>query len=178
MPDTEQRYYFDTVVLSNFALINRLDLLNRMYKKRLFITTEVVDEVSKGIASGFESLQGILSTITDGIYYLHSLSSQERQLYTSFLVNLGSGEASSIAAAKTVNGIVVTDDKLARNVCRETGIRFTGTIGILKKLYIKDILQSREADSILQEMITHGFYSPVSKISDPGDHESRGTDGS
>ncbi|MEA1911326.1 MAG: DUF3368 domain-containing protein [Spirochaetota bacterium] len=165
MPDGKLHFYFDTVALSNFALVNRLDLLNILHPDQLFITTEVVDEISAGISSGFKPLQGIPDLITDNIFYLHSLSSTERQLYTSLLVNLGAGEASSIAAAKTAKGIVVTDDKLARNVCRETGMELTGTIGILKKLCVRDILQSLDADNILREMITHGFYSPIDRIS-------------
>lgn len=168
MPDPEQKYYFDTVVLSNFALTGRLDLLTIMYKDRLIITTEVIDEISRGISSGFDALQEIINLLADGSISQYSLSSTtgERQLYTSLLATLGAGEASSIAASKTIDGIVATDDKLARNICREKGIKVTGTIGILKKLCMKDILQLSEADSILQEMITCGFYSPVNKISE------------
>ena len=61
MPDPEQKYYFDTVVLSNFALTGRLDLLTIMYKDRLIITTEVIDEISRGISSGFDALQEIIN---------------------------------------------------------------------------------------------------------------------
>ncbi|MCD6397683.1 MAG: hypothetical protein J7L71_09090 [Spirochaetaceae bacterium] len=166
MPDAKLRYYFDTVVLSNFALINRLDLLNILYPGRLFITTEVVDEISRGIVSGFAPLQSILHSIEDGLYFQHILSVSERKKYTSLLVNLGSGEASSIAAAHTVNGVVVTDDKLARKICSESSLNMSGTIGILKKLCLKKIVQSMEADSILEEMIDNGFFSPVSTIID------------
>lgn len=168
MPDPEQKYYFDTVVLCNYALVGHLDLLTIMYKDCLIITTEVIDEISRGISSGFDALQEIMNRLTDGSISQYSLSSLsgERQAYTSLLINLGSGEASSIAAAITVNGIVVTDDKLARKICRETDLKVTGTIGILKKLCMKDILQPQEADSVLQEMITCGFYSPVNEISE------------
>lgn len=166
MPDPEQKYYFDTVALRNFALVGRLDLLTIMYKDCLIITTEVIDEISRAISSGIDALQEIMNLLADGIFSQYSLSSGERQVYTSLLANLGAGEASSIAAVKTVDGIVVTDDKFARNICRERGIKVTGTIGIMKKLCIKDILQYPEADRILQEMITCGFYSPVDKISE------------
>ncbi len=165
MPDIEQRYYFDTVVLSNFAMVKRLDLLNILYSEKLYITTEVTDEISTGISVGYKVLQEILNTVENGTYYIHSLSPLERQLYTTLLTNLGSGEASSISAAKTVNGIVVTDDKYARNICRERGLKVTGTIGILKKLYSGKILQASQADNILEEMIGQGFYSPVNNIS-------------
>ena len=165
MPDPQQKYYFDTVALSNFALVWRLDLLIIMYKDDLIITTEVVDEISRGISLGFDSLQEIINPITNGIFSQYSLSSGEREVYTSLLVNLGAGEASSIAAVKTVDGIVVTDDKFARKICSKKGIKVTGTIGVLKKLCMKDILQPQEADSILQEMVRYGFYSPVNKIS-------------
>ena len=66
MPDPEQKYYFDTVVLSNFALVDRLDLLTIMYKDRLIITTEVIDEISRGISSGFDALREIINLLTDG----------------------------------------------------------------------------------------------------------------
>ena len=166
MPDTKLRYYFDTVVLSNFALVNRLDLLNTLYHDCLFVTTEVVDEISRGIISGFTPLQSILHSIEDGLYFQHTLSVPERNTYTSLLVNLGSGEASSIAAAHTVNGVVVTDDKLARKICSERGLKVSGTVGILKKLYVTKVVQSMDADSILADMIDNGFFSPVSSISD------------
>ena len=67
MPDTKLRYYFDTVVLSYFALVNRLDLLNTLYHDCLFVTTEVVDEISRGIVSGFTPLQSIFRSIEGGL---------------------------------------------------------------------------------------------------------------
>lgn len=82
------------------------------------------------------------------------------------LKNLGDGEASCIACALKRRGIVVTDDRMARNICKEHAIAVTGTFGILKAAYLDGILQIDEADTMLKQMVDFGFYSPVQKISD------------
>ena len=54
-------------------------------------------------------------------------SEQDREL----LRILAPGEASCIAQAKARGGVVITDDRAARQCCHERGVVFTGTIGIL-----------------------------------------------
>jgi len=160
-------YIFDTVVLANFALANRLDLLTTRYGPRLLVLHEVLNEITAGVVAGYFALHAVekalarkeLSTAT-GIS-----SSSERDTYRTLLRTLGPGEAACIAYAKHHGGIVVTDDRAAREHCRDYGLPFTGTIGILKACCRDGQLSPEDADSVLLSMIEAGYYSPVQKIS-------------
>ena len=159
-------YYFDTIVLSNFALSGRFDLLIDRYGPRAQITPEVLDEVSDGIVAGHRELKQIEAAVEKGACSAAPpLSIAERTIYRELLGTLGSGEASCITCAQCRGGLVVTDDRAARNCCSERGVLFTGTIGILKICCREGILAPREADVLLQNMINTGYFSPVDQIS-------------
>jgi predicted nucleic acid-binding protein len=95
-----------------------------------------------------------------------TMSLKERLAYAELLGNLGSGEASCLACAQVNGGIVATDDKIARESCRDRGVAVTGTLGILLAACKDEEISFDDADAALQRMIDKGFYSPVSRISD------------
>ena len=160
-------YYFDTIVLSNFALSGRFDLLMDRYGPRAQITPEVLDEVSAGIVAGYRGLKQIEVAVEKGACSVAPpLSRAERTIYRELLYTLGSGEASCIACAQCRGGLVATDDRAARSCCSEQDVGFTGTIGILKAYCREGILAPQEADGLLQSMIDAGYFSPVDQISD------------
>jgi predicted nucleic acid-binding protein len=70
--------------------------------------------------------------IDDKTFRLTTLSPDVRKIYTGLIGQLGKGEASCIAIAKTRSGIAVTDDRAARMVCQRPEVPVTGTVGILK----------------------------------------------
>jgi predicted nucleic acid-binding protein len=168
MRKRRSRYYFDAVTLSNFALVSRLDLLKGRYGRQLYITGEVLDELTAGAVSGYPRLNGVEKAVHRGEFTLdESLRSpKERTLYGSMLRHLSSGEASCITCAIIRGGIVVTDDRAARDCCTEHRILFTGTIGILKACCMDRTITTADADLILQNMIQEGYHSPVRRISD------------
>ncbi|MDA3915408.1 MAG: hypothetical protein PF690_00340 [Deltaproteobacteria bacterium] len=161
----EKNWYFDTVSLSNFLFSGSDHLVKKRYHKCGFITWEVYDEICAGFVK-YPALQKIESLLENKIFTLISLSDKARQLYPDFIDHLGKGEASCIAAAKISQGIVVTDDRSARQQCRNSHVSFTGTIGILKACVIDEIINLGQADIYLGKMIKHGFYSPVRSISE------------
>ena len=158
-------YYFDSVVVSNFALSKSLFLLIEKYGNHAFLTSQVLDELANGIASGYESLRVVLQAVEEDQFSTAQIQKEEINLYTSLLRTLGSGEASIIAIAKSRGGLVVTDDRSARRASEDLGLSFTGTIGILLRLCKENILTPEKADAILEIMIEKGFYSPVTQIS-------------
>lgn len=161
----ENGWYFDTVSLCNF-LFSRADaLLKTRYHKRGFITWEVYGEICAGFVK-YPALQKLEILLSDKTLTLVSLSDQARQLYSNLIVHLGKGEASCLALAKVYNGIVVTDDRSARQQCNHSHIPFTGTIGILKACVIDGAIDLNQADIYLDRMIRKGFYSPVRSISE------------
>ena len=166
MPRPKARYFFNSVVLSNFALSDTSHLLVERYGKKAVLTSEVLDEIAQGIAAGYESLGTIVDLVTQERFSTAALKKEEREQYTGLLKTLGSGEASTIVSARTRGGIVVTDDKAARNCAKEHKVPFTGTLGILRRLALDEKITAEAADDILDDMIRLGFYSPVRKISE------------
>jgi predicted nucleic acid-binding protein len=159
-------YVFDSVVLSNFALANGLAVLGMRYKGRGVITSEVLDELARGIDSGHSALSAVLDIVADGVFREEHLSLKERQSYMGLLRTLGSGEASCIALVKTRHMTVVSDDRAARAACRDAGVTFTGTVGILVACHGDGTLTMDAADTFLSKMIEAGFYSPVTRLRD------------
>jgi predicted nucleic acid-binding protein len=166
MPEPARDYYFDTVTLSNFALVHRLDLLVARYGRRLRVTQEVLGEVIDGIVSGYSGLAAIEAAVNDGDFgSAEPLSTGERRAFQRLLRALAPGEASCIVCAKARKGVVATDDRLARDCCAAEGVPFTGTIGILKACCAAGTLAPQAADDLLQAMIAAGYHAPVSRIS-------------
>jgi len=166
MPDADHRYFFDTVTISNFALAGCLGLLSRRYGERLCLTEQVLDEIAGGIAAGHVALRSIEPLVEDQVFRHIALTAKERRIFRGLLRQLGPGEASCIAAAVCQQAIVATDDRAARACCAARDVACTGTVGILKACCLNQDLLPREADMLLAAMVSHGFYSPVHRVSD------------
>ena len=166
MPDAATTFFFDSVSISNFALTERLDLIQRRYSTRAVLTSEVLDEIEQGVNHGYQALRDVVRLVDGGVFQTTTLSAAERTVYRALLRNLGSGDASVIACAKLRRGIVATDDRAARTCCEDAGVSFTGTIGILKVCCLTGAIDAEQADGILEGMVRQGFYSPVRRITD------------
>jgi len=167
-PRQKSCYYFDTVTLSNFALVSQTDLLVSRYGSRLRVTVEVLDEISSGIVAGYPALLKIEAAVQRGDFQAEPPLKfpRERKVYRQLLRFLSSGEASCISCALSRGGTVATDDRAARECCIEYDIPCTGTIGILKACCSDKFMSPSEADAILSHMIYKGYRSPVLRISD------------
>ena len=115
---------------------------------------------------GFSEVKTIDELLDNATLKLVSLPRLERKHFQDLIGHLGQGEASCIAYAKEHKAIVVTDDRTARKQCSLMKISVTGTIGILKASVIDGQIPLEQADSVLQKMISAGFYSPIRKIAD------------
>jgi predicted nucleic acid-binding protein len=151
--------------LAIFFCQKRFFILEKRYRKCGFITWQVYDEVSAGIAE-FPKLKHIDKLIKDKTSKLVALSLSQRQEFRELIGHLGKGEASCIAFAKEQNATVVTDDRAARKQCSLMKVSFTGTVGILKASLLDDQLSLSRADEILYTMIEAGFYSPIRSLVD------------
>ncbi|MDP6490525.1 MAG: hypothetical protein QGH42_08665 [Kiritimatiellia bacterium] len=167
MREPAPSYLFDTVTLSNFALAGHFELLIARYGRRAMITPEVLDEVTDGVVAGYYALSEIEKAANEGrIGRTTPLPAPARQTYRELLRILAPGEASCIAHAAVLNGVVVTDDRTARQCCSERSISVTGTIGILTACCSDGTLSPEDGDTLLHDMIEAGYYSPVANISD------------
>ena len=79
-------WFFDSVTLSNFALAGGLQILIDRYRKRGFVTTQVVDELTRGVAAGYAPLSDGLDLVDRGILSATSQGSMHGEIgHTQFL---------------------------------------------------------------------------------------------
>jgi|AntRauTorcE11898_2_1112593.scaffolds.fasta_scaffold57807_2 predicted nucleic acid-binding protein len=103
----------DTSCLVLLEKINELDVLHKLYKE-IIITPEVADEFGSELPEWIE---------------VHSV---EDQKYKKLLeTTVDPGEASVIALAAEIGGLVILDDQKARKLAFELELDVTGTLGIL-----------------------------------------------
>ena len=162
-------YIFDTTVLSDLAVVGRLDLLEKRYRKMAATTVEVSDELRRGFQAGYgyleDALQQIQAISPGGWLRIVAPESElEHQLRGEFDLLLDPGEASCLALAISRGLILVTDDLAARQLAQERGVPLTGTVGILLALVRDRVLSLTEANGILAKMIERRYRSPVDRL--------------
>ena len=163
VPDSST-WFFDSVTLSNFALAAGLPVISVRYRGRGFATTQVVAELTRGVAAGYAPLADALELLDQDVLHIVSLDLPERNTYRHIMSHLGEGEAGTISAAYHRRGIVVSDDLAARRTCADMDIPVTGTIGILRAAVRDRELSLSDANSLLVRMIKAGFHSPVRQL--------------
>ena len=149
----------NNTVLSNFAQVHRLSLLETAASGRAATTEAVLEEFNEGIALGY-----FQAVALDWLPVV-SLSPEEQQTFQLIHLRLGAGEASCLAMAQHRGMRVATDDRDARRYAQRTGIPVSGTLGILVHLVGTQTINLQEANAILAGMIQHGYRAPVTDLS-------------
>ena len=149
----------DNTVLSNFALIERDDILNSLFKDLLYTTHEVLQELRLGEDKGI-----LPKRDWRWIKILKIESSQEEFLFSLFTDTFGKGESSCLSIAKARTFKVLTDDLDARKLAQRIGIPISGTIGILVSAIREGILSINEGNAMLLKMVEKGYFSPLEKL--------------
>jgi len=156
----------NNTVLSNFAFVNKLDLLKRIFGK-LYITQEIQNEVDNGISEGYAFQQRTKLMINTSDWLLITNLEQNEQKFFYYLKqNLDIGEVSCIAIALERKWAFLTDDKRARRIAKLYNIKLSGTYGILDRAVKESLISKDEGNIILQKMIENGYYSPAPKLYD------------
>ena len=158
----------NTTILSNFASVNKLDLLKQLHG-RLYIPTQVYEELLDGLEDGYDFYAGIESQIhpfeQDGWIVVVSLDDDnEIALYQSLLQRLHHGEAACLAIARHRHWAFLTDDKQARRTARDLGIVLSGTLGALIQSTKQSTLSLDSANELLRQMIARGYHSPYERL--------------
>jgi predicted nucleic acid-binding protein len=148
----------DSTVLSNFARINRTELLQLGLDDRGKITPQILSEILRG-----ESLGRIPQSDWTWLAIVE-LMDEEISLFIELSPKLGQGEANCLAIASSRSAIIVTDDQAARQLARKIGVSVSGTLSMLQTLELSGHLSVDEADTLLGEMIQQGYRSPVQSL--------------
>jgi len=144
----------NTTVISNFALISRLDVL--MNTVKVCTTDQVVEELKACIERGFFKI--------DIEIEIAEIGEEEKDTFSKLKERLGKGEASCLAIGMHRGLNVLTDDFDVRKFAQRTGIPVSGTIGVLVKAVEKGIISMEEGNEMLRKMIEKGFYSPIETL--------------
>jgi predicted nucleic acid-binding protein len=147
----------DTTVLNNFAQIGRPDLLQLAYP-RLAAPRVVREELARGEQLGLV-LRGDWSWLE-----LLDLTDVEKSRAADLERLLQAGEAACLAIAETRNGTVLTDDGAARRFAASLQLETSGTIGALVKLVRNGVLTLHRGDTLLTEMVSRGYRSPIRSL--------------
>lgn len=155
----------NTTVISNFASIDQLVLLRQLFMT-LHLSTQVYEEIQRGLDEGYQFYAGIDQQIApfvpNGWLRLISLASdQELQLYGALPSRLHRGEASCIALAKHRGWTFLTDDRAARTEAARLSIPVSGSIGCLVLAVERSVVALDQANAWLATMMAHGYHSPV-----------------
>ena len=142
-------------MLTNFALVDRADLVTHLWPTTACTTPPVLDEYRSGVAGGL---------VPDGAWAdlpVITLTDEETALTASFSTRLGGGERSCLAVAVCRQCLLATDDLDARRIARRHSAPLTGTIGILALSVRRGHLSQEEANGLLAKMIALGYHSPI-----------------
>ena len=148
----------DNTVLSNFTLVQRIDLLQQAVGPTAAIPAHVKQEFDTGVQ------RKRLPTTDLSWLPVLTLSTNEQRVYQQFLQKLNAGEAACLAIASQRQGRVLTDDRDARLLANQLNVPISGTLGVLLRLQTLKLLSLSQADALLAEMITKGYRSPVQSL--------------
>jgi predicted nucleic acid-binding protein len=110
------------IILSN---IGELDLLHKVYGS-IVTTTEIATEFGE--------------TLPEWVIIENVVDKYKQQLLE---MQIDKGESSAIALAlETPGSTVILDDYKARKIAEQLGVNFTGTIGVIIKAKLNDIIPS------------------------------------
>lgn len=151
----------DTTVLTNFTLINREDILMKVFEDGIFTTREVMKELQQGEKRGVFPKRN-----WNWVKVLQVETDQEQHTFELLKQRLGAGEASCLSLA--VNRLLkfLTDDRDARKNAQRRGVPVSGTIGILIIAIKKSIISLENGNRILFKMIENGYYSPYNALNE------------
>ncbi len=147
----------DNTVLSNFAVIHRVDLLRTALGEAASVP-QVLDEFRAGV------LNGRVPPVDWSWLSILNLTSEEQALFAKIALHLNDGEAACLAVAVLRGGQIVTDDRDAREIAAQMRVSVSGTIGLLIRLVSIGVLNVPQADQLLGEMISAGYRSPITSL--------------
>ncbi len=147
----------DTNIISTFARVGELSLLRRLVEPdQLHITPATYQELRKAIEVGCAFLEAVVNAIgLGGDIDLVVLTRQEILAVKNLPDSLGAGEAESIAVClHRSDSRMLTNDKRARNYCREHGIPCLDLPGILRALWVRKILSRKKVAALIRQIET------------------------
>ena len=135
----------DTDILSMFGKVGSISTLKRLFKE-LKVPSAVYEELLRAKEVGFSFVDDVFTDIE-----VINLSEDEHKEYVSLINNekyLHKGELQGIIICKHRGGILLTNDKKAKNFCTKNGILCFDIKGILRALLLRGTLNEEEIQKL------------------------------
>lgn len=153
----------DTTPPSNFAYVNRMDLLEAL--PRVCTVPAVRGELRAGVGS-YPYLQRALDAVGEPVPVVELDGSVQKRA-SELASRLDLGEAQAFAVADVHDGTLVTDDGQARTLARKEGVSVTGSIGVLVRAVDEERISADDADRWLKRWVDETDYrAPSPEFSD------------
>lgn len=123
---------------SPLIILNKLNLLEDAFSlfKKKYIPIGVIDEINQKTSIKEKPIDSFLNKPDVFVKKI-----QTNRLYKKMRESLAVGETEAILLALKINSeCVILDDKVARNKAVSFGLKVKGTVGILRILYQRDLL--------------------------------------
>ena len=157
----------DADFISSFAWVNRLDILEGLYSKRMVILEEVLEELSRvpHLASR------VKLSISDGHIKCEAMfvDSPEALQLGKFLETgrYGTGEAACMAYLTQHDGILGSNNLSdVKEFCIQNKKRLLTTADVMYQAYEKSLVGLEEADKIWSDMISKKRKLPALSFSE------------
>ncbi len=155
-----KRILTDTCCLSNFALIGRFDLLERLYPGSLAVTSWVVAEVEAGLA-GLPRLQAALDSVAAGrIEVIDEASEAEFGLMRELPRKFSAADRSCISVAVHRGMVLMTDERAIIKECGRRGVAVARTQDVLAEAVSAGLIQTSELPVIADAMEREAGFRP------------------
>jgi len=157
----------DTCILSSLAKINRLNLLDILFKKHLcYITPSILKELNTNKIAGFKFFEKIeeLLSFSDIKNKICVLSPESNELEHAYRLKdnykLSLVDCECIVLAKSKKAILLTDDTYLGKVASQEGIKQLYDLkSLLEANIIEGIIQYRkELDEIIENLKQRDYY--------------------
>lgn len=161
------RVISNTTVLSNFARVGALPLLQHLFTP-LYLPPEVYAEMQAAQAEGYPFFDGIEQQIAPftagGWLQLVSMDEPALRVFGDLPAKLHQGERACLAIAHQGDWLVLTDDRAARAEAQRQSIAISGSIGCLVLSVERGHTSLDQANHLLARMVAYGYHAPVSDL--------------
>ncbi len=164
MRAVSNQYIADNTTLSNFARSGYLDLLKKLFPDGVCTTSDVVDELKKGVTK-YTDLQRILDEVGGWLIEIEELSPQEvseqgrlKQQYREIRKGADSG---LIAVAKIRGMILLSDDRAVQLIAQSEGIEIFKSAEILHRAFQQGLINEGELYIIANAIALQARYPRI-----------------
>jgi len=139
----------DSDILSMFGKAGAVSHLKQLFGE-IYIPPAVYEELRRAKEIGFDFVDDLIDNIM-----ILNLSGEEYSEFVRLVKDeryLHSGELQGVVLCRNRDGVLLTNDRRAKNFCKRDDIAYFDAKGILRSFYRKKVLNEEEIRSLVKEI--------------------------